>query len=81
VKCKSEIIKILEDTIAIEDDGTDDVLTDFDETVYDLRVRTIPRSSYVLLVKKDDVTKNLLILFDNKLYWIHEVINSGIQNL
>ena len=41
MKCKSKIIKIIEDTIAIEDDGTDNVLVDHDETVYDLKVKTI----------------------------------------
>ena len=81
MKCKSKIIKIIEDTIAIEDDGTDEVLLDHDETVYDLKVKTIPASSYALLVKKDKSTKNLLILFNSKLYWIHEEVNCGIENL
>ncbi len=79
--CKYKLLKTTEDIVAIEDDGSDKLLEDPEETVYDLKVKTIPELSYVLLIQKEPDTETAMILFENKLYWVHEKCIKGIEVL
>lgn len=67
--------------MAIEDNGDDRILEDPEETVYDLKVKNIPKLSYVLLIKKEKNTETVLILFESKLYWVHRSCVKGIEIL
>jgi len=67
--------------MAIEDNGDDRILEDPEETVYDLKVKKIPEFSYVLLIQKESDTETVLILFENKLYWVHSSCVNGVEIL
>ena len=81
MNCKYKLLKTTEDIVGIEDNGDDKLLEDPEETVYDLRVKTIPSSSYVLLIQKESNTETALILFESKLYWVHEKCINGVTIL